>query len=790
MVQQYGNVSNLNEMTTLSENHPRVIQIITHPKGHIIFCIFILCGLFLFNSFFFIFRPYEGFELYQEAPLGEVYEVYPGSPAEKAGFQIGDLVTAIEGRLINPLVVEPRYQPWIKPGDRIVYEIQRQNEKLSLTLTIGNYLDNLPLLGQYLGIEFLSFGLWGIGFILTLFAVPDDVRARLLSLGFVLAGLTAAVGGASGWNSFWGANTIQKILLSLLAPIIIIAHLTFPSIQLSRYRGMIFSLTSGISLVISLFIIIEDWFLKTGETSLRQMILVNFMAAWLIAVGLLIYNRFLQRDVEIRRQTGIIIWGMVLGIGPFFILTLLPYILFGTEYLPGITTILFLLLLPLAYTYVIFQRKLLKIDFYINRILVWFTLILMIFLASILIFGALVIPLDMPTNLPIIGGIVATLITLPTTSVSKILQKQVDRILYGSHYDYTTVTSMLSRQLAQTLDRDKLNQLLTQDLPQQMGIQQAAMFLRDNNSLKLSDQLEIHNNDEVYKALLDNRIPMRATKLSDNIHQDDVKWGKLAWGQVFAPLIYSNDLQGILILGQRNSGDIYSGQDLTIITTVAEQGALAVSNIMLIERLRGLTQQLVRTSEEERKRLASDLHDTILQDLFFLKQGLHQTHIDPELIYFLEESIRKLRQTIREQRPPMLKQALPMELQGLVETTQNIAGDSTQISWRCNLQKSIELSDDQAINIYSIAQEALNNAVKYAHASHIQVSIEYAQDGLIHLKVYDDGVGLPSTKGKVDLIQSHFGLVLMQERAMMIHARIGINSIPGEGTTIELEVPL
>lgn len=482
----------LTEMASLPNDQPPLLTFATKPKVQVITAILILCAIILFNSFFYIFRPYDGVGVYQEAPLGEIYEVFPGGPADMAGVQIGDQILAIDDKPINPLRSEPRYRPGIKAGDTIRYEIERQGEQIGLPLTIGSYSENLPLLGSYLGIQILSIGLWIIGLVLTLFPPQDDTRARLLSLGFLMAGLTAAVGGASGWNSFWGANTIQKVLLSLLAPVIVAAHLTFPSISFPRYRKGIIYLAFAIAVLISVLVMIDDWILKprsypfsvTYGIYLRQVVFIFLMFSWVVAVAFLIRNRFLSHDPEIRRQTGIVIWGMVLGIGPFFTFTLLPYILFGQEYLAGSYTILFLLLLPLAYAYVIFQRKLLKVDFIINRIVVWFTLILLILIASILIFGVLVLLFHLPSQLPLYGGLVAVLIALPFTSLSKVVQAQVDRVLYGSHYDFAIVTSSLSNHLAQPLDRNKLIELLTQHLPQQMGIQRAALFLTEGERLK------------------------------------------------------------------------------------------------------------------------------------------------------------------------------------------------------------------------------------------------------------------------------------------------------------------
>lgn len=153
-----------------------------------------------------------------------------------------------------------------------------------------------------------------------------------------------------------------------------------------------------------MLVMIDNWSLAPREVSffdtlgiyLRQWVLMFFMISWLSAVALLIRNRYRSADPDIRRQTGIIIWGMVLGIGPFFVFTLLPYLLFGEEYLSGFYTILFLIILPLAYAYVIFQRKLLRVDFIINRILVWFILILLILMASILVFGVFVMLFELP----------------------------------------------------------------------------------------------------------------------------------------------------------------------------------------------------------------------------------------------------------------------------------------------------------------------------------------------------------------------------------------------------------
>jgi signal transduction histidine kinase len=272
--------------------------------------------------------------------------------------------------------------------------------------------------------------------------------------------------------------------------------------------------------------------------------------------------------------------------------------------------------------------------------------------------------------------------------------------------------------------------------------------------------------------------------------QAKVGWDEYKSAQVFVPLIFKGELQGILVLGKRIIGDVYSDQDLSIIATVAEQGVLALVNVLLFEKQRRLAQQLVRLAEEERKRLASDLHDTVLQDLFFIKQGLHNDATNPELVDNLEETIQNLRRSIKNQRPPLLDNGISLALQGLVEDMRKIAGPKTAISWVTNIKVAMDLNDEKATAFFRIAQEALNNAVKHACANHIAVSLEQDRHKTIRLKVSDNGNGSPWIQSDRQLNHTHFGLVLMHERAAMIDARLIISSLPGEGTSIELEATL
>ena len=226
---------------------------------------------------------------------------------------------------------------------------------------------------------------------------------------------------------------------------------------------------------------------------------------------------------DARRQIDVIIWATLLGLGPLFALSLVPRLLFGMngEYVDPIYTILFLVLLPLAYAYIVHQRKLLRVDFIINQIAVSFVLALSALTLSVLVLGGVTLAFGLPSELPIVGGIAVALLSLPVVQAHGIVQQQVNRMLYGCHYDFSSVTSTFSSRLAQAVDRDTLTGLLGQSLARQMGIRQATLLLVEGDVLKPQqsalEPCSVPVDDELCQILLQTRTPVRAPHLWDSL---------------------------------------------------------------------------------------------------------------------------------------------------------------------------------------------------------------------------------------------------------------------------------
>jgi two-component system sensor histidine kinase UhpB len=200
---------------------------------------------------------------------------------------------------------------------------------------------------------------------------------------------------------------------------------------------------------------------------------------------------------------------------------------------------------------------------------------------------------------------------------------------------------------------------------------------------------------------------------------------------------------------------------------------------------------VLRAQEEERKRVARDLHDEVNQALTAILlrlQALMQDAPSPELERELSElkrlvnqAMAELLQLARQLRPSALDDhGLVPALDGQVRRFGEQHGIAAQLRTH---GEPDTLGDDQQLVVYRVAQEALANVARHACASRVDVDLTTGDDG-VDLCVRDNGRGFDST-----LPPSGLGLNGMAERARLVGGELSIYSSPGSGTTVTLHVP-
>jgi signal transduction histidine kinase len=203
--------------------------------------------------------------------------------------------------------------------------------------------------------------------------------------------------------------------------------------------------------------------------------------------------------------------------------------------------------------------------------------------------------------------------------------------------------------------------------------------------------------------------------------------------------------------------------------------------------------------EDERRRLARELHDETIQDLIAIDQHIQMIHIEPERFPEVEkqlgnlrrevnESIKELRRLIRALRPIYLDDlGLVPALEMLANETQRDYGLNVEFNFQGEIQR---LDPSAELAIYRIVQEGLSNSVRHAKAKKIKILLQFLEE-LLLVDIQDDGVGFTPPERPRNLgAKGHFGLMGIFERAELIGAKLTLDSEEEIGTRILVELPL
>ncbi len=235
----------------------------------------------------------------------------------------------------------------------------------------------------------------------------------------------------------------------------------------------------------------------------------------------------------------------------------------------------------------------------------------------------------------------------------------------------------------------------------------------------------------------------------------------------------------------------YLSGDLNQVTRIVESAKT--------RQLLGL--KIILAQEEERKRIAREIHDGPAQSLanIVLRTEIAERMLIKQEFMMVQEELIDLKGQVRsglEEIRKIIFNLRPMALDdlGLVPTLRKFAQDfeeKTKIHTVFELSgKEHRMPSAMEAAIYRLVQEAFTNAYKHSSASHMILDINY-QPIHIALTIQDNGVGFHSEKMEQDAGRNgHFGLVGMRERIELIEGRMEIDSKPGQGTKIMMHIPL
>lgn len=699
-----------------------------------------------------------------------VSELMPGSAAAAAGLRPGDAILAVDGRSYADWPLADR-----RLGDSYDFDLVRDGKPLAVSVTLSPMLQANLL--AVLSAMFAALVFWATGLLL-LRRGWRQVHVVLLFLLFQACG--AALLPGLTYPRFWLPRhwmlSLATASLIFAAPLLLHYHLTFP-VHLGHRRRRRWLL--GVLYAAALAAALDAW---QRPDPWRSPALWGALALGGAAIAVSLHVYFRRATADGRRRLRTVTAGTVVGSLPA-----LAYLvsMAARGYSPAVprwSLSLSVAILPLSYLYATVRQDLFRFDRLLNRAMVYATLSLTILAFSL---GAVYLIYRVaPGGWLLHGALVCALTLLVAVTFQEArtrVQHWVDRLFYGGWYDYGRVVEQASAALARSRSWDDAAAILTADVPATMQLRGARLATGSRSTPAL----------------------------------DLARWpeGDSALARLELPLDCGGQACGTWTLAPRRDGEDFSSEDRRILQTVAREAEIALSNVLLVETLRSqldelrasrktllqLQQQLLRSREEERGRLARDLHDGPIQTLVAMNMQLGMIEaaagtagsgaLTPAELLGMRAEVRELlgelRRACTELRPPTL------DTLGLGAALRALAADwsaqnGVAVSLALAADESLRsLPEEVVVNLYRVAQEALSNAAQHAAAQHVELRLDWqAEDGRLELAVRDDGRGFIPAAVEELASQGHFGLAGIGERAALIGGRWDIQSTPGLGAVV------
>ncbi len=531
-----------------------------------------------------------------------------------------------------------------------------------------------------------------------------------------------------------------------------------------------------------------------------------------------------------RRQIRFILFGIVFGLTPFN----LWYVViefFGISFANVELAIPWLILIPITYLYSNVRVRL-QFQEYALRTFLVNTSLGLIFLCLFLI------ALEIETLIPVDEFFSKILLAFSITLVfvffplKRILFNWANWLFYGNEADYKTSIVHLEELLANVLNRESLVDLLLDELTAAIKPTSIAIFLQQKeNSLSFEKGIglkepwtfhkSISTSGNLAQILIKNSRPIVIRQINEKIPWDRLPQEEISIIEQFSkslwiPLISENKLEGLILISRGKGRKHFSEKEIQILFHISSKIGSTIRNVILAETILSSQQEIIRahyklilTQEEERKRIARDLHDNTIQQLIGVNlqigniiNQLDTTSICEEnklltlksnlgiIRTYLSESVTGIRKMISELRPAGLDElGICFTLENLVENARrDLQKNCPEIILNLDA-KADDLPEIYTICVYRITQEALNNIIKHADATKVTIDLHVFPEG-VEMEIEDNGVGFEIPKHLSELALSHhFGLIGIVERVQNLGGIVLFISQIGVGTRIKTVLP-
>jgi PAS domain S-box-containing protein len=552
----------------------------------------------------------------------------------------------------------PLVENWII-GQTVTYTVIRDTAVVDVPVRLNQFpLSRLPLFrfGAY-GVALLSLG---VG-VYTLMARPSETFARLLFLICLSLVLPLTLHSQSAIfltpTLYVLEHGIKILSGTLLYSSFLHLFLIFPeSKPIIRGRERWLYGLHLINPLISLLagVLVADTPSKSVALAQQVNSTVGLVMLLIGMVGI-IHTYVTVTQATARSQIRWVVWGGVIGLLPYVLLTVLPEGITGRSILPLEATSFFITAVPVTIAIALIQHRMFDIDVLIHRTVRYGFLLLVltgVYLLVVALFGRTVMGLTGQANEPLVVFLTTLLVSTAFFSLRKRVANIIDRIIYGTRIDPPLFLAEMSEQLSGAIHLDDVAGLLTDAAPQKIGAHSSALMVLSEDESQLEvvngnplalplgnalSEWTDHKGDPVLRAVPPAWFPATALEMMEQQNVD-----------LLLPLVVGEQLVGLWSIGARDRGGAYTSEEISTLATLGRQAAIAVQNARLVRRIEGHRQKLEREVrhriidlESERNRL-----NVILQNM---ADGLLVTDVSGRMLLTnpaFEEMVRQPARTL------------------------------------------------------------------------------------------------------------------------------------------------
>jgi len=710
------------------------------------------------------------------------------------GLQLGDKIKSLDGIDPNkfPSVIKLKS---IDQASKIV--IQRSEEELTLNIDHVKKVtdsDIFALCGEILSL------LVAITFYKKLSHSPS---AKYLSLVFLTVGLTFMSLLASIRGSMLAVNMIGTTVM-----IIPVSFLQFLSSFLKERTGInirsqyIKYLYGFIALlfIIQLYTFVNSpisFYITDYTTIILELFVVLGLLLNLVLLG---YSYFKYRSTSSVSTLIKAIWlALLVSFAPVICFSLVPKLISNSHWIDPFYTGWFILFFPVTFAYLIATKQIYDIDFILRRV---FLTTLISVVPCIVLVGIVSFLLTGHVTLKLI--FVLFFLFLLTESLTfysfEYFTTKLEPIIFPRKHYLQRSLKKIAASLGSVSSFRDLQSVVLADLIRVLDVYGGAIVYKYNDSTEVLTEGDINN-----------------TEVQERVESETCEHGPYTVFEVN----HHEEYTSYLVMTHKKGNTLLSKEETQWLQLIITYLAVTMENVHLIRKLTQKMEHLLAhlpdtpstqalvwfrkltfgLQEKERARIAADLHDTTLQDLFFLRRKLvhylneageiSDTHYATlaGMVADIDRIHRNLRHSCFEINPFLMKDiGLVRTLEQLVQLERETS--TFHISFHYTATEDIEMRTmDIKKHVFRIVQELINNAKKHAQAANMRIQLS-ATATTLSLYYEDDGIGFETRAFAQNALPSgSLGLEQMKSRIASLEGDFQIESSPGMGVKIRCAIP-